>query len=132
MKIHHVCIQTNNYEESLEFYKNVLNFSLIEETENFNNRSFNTWLDLNGFMIELQTGKNNERLSSFSDASEGIAHFCLYSDCFDKDFLAINSNILSKFKVKNGNKIYNIGSNRLFKVIAPEGTIIEVRDTNAV
>lgn len=58
MKIHHICIQTNTYEESKKFYMDILGFELVKETPNFHERDYNTWLDLNGFMIELQTGKN--------------------------------------------------------------------------
>ena len=42
--MHHVCIQTNSYKESLEFYKNILGFEIVEETKNFHTRDYNTWL----------------------------------------------------------------------------------------
>lgn len=129
MKIHHVCIQTNCYKESLKFYQDILNFKLEIETTNFSNRAYNSWLDLNGFMIELQTGKDSIQLNKVNINSEGLVHFCLYSESFDKDYKKILNNKLSVFKEKNGNKIYNIENNRLFKLIAPEGTIIEVRDS---
>lgn len=132
MKIHHICIQTNNYDESLNFYINILNFELVKETKDFNNRDYNSWLNLNGFMIELQTAKKLEKLISMNKESEGIVHFCLYSETFDNDFNKIENNSLATFKLKNGNKIYNIKKNRLFKLIAPEGTIIEIRDTEKI
>ena len=34
----------------------------------------------------------------------------------------------NKFKHKNGEVIYNVFGNKLFKIIAPEGTEIEIRD----
>ena len=64
--------------------------------------------------------------------SEGIVHFCLYSETFDNDFNKIENNSLATFKLKNGNKIYKIEKNRLFKLIAPEGTIIEIRDAEKI
>lgn len=43
MKImHHVCIQTEKYKESLEFYTKILGFELVTETPNFHKRDFNT------------------------------------------------------------------------------------------
>lgn len=60
--MHHVCIQTNSYKESLEFYKNILGFEIVEETKNFHTRDYNTWLKLGTFMIELQTSKKGEDL----------------------------------------------------------------------
>lgn len=132
MYINHICIQTNHYDESLRFYMEVFGFKMLNETPNFNNRAFNTWIELNGFMIELQTGKYNSSLSNFDDESEGIVHFCLYSKDFDADFDRINNNKSYKFKEKNGNQIYTVGNSRLFKLIAPEGTIIEVRDSESI
>ena len=34
-KIHHVCIQTNSYEDSLRFYLDILEFQIIKETPDF-------------------------------------------------------------------------------------------------
>lgn len=35
--MHHVCIQTEKYEESLEFYMRILGFEIVQETPNFHN-----------------------------------------------------------------------------------------------
>ena len=64
--MHHVCIQTEKYEESLEFYMRILGFEIVQETPNFHNRAFNTWLKLGNFMIELQTAKQGETLNPWS------------------------------------------------------------------
>jgi glyoxylase I family protein len=42
--LHHVCIQTEDYQESLKFYTNILGFELVAETANFHGRDYNTWL----------------------------------------------------------------------------------------
>ena len=39
--MHHVCIQTENYKESLKFYTRILGFKIVQETKNFHNRGFN-------------------------------------------------------------------------------------------
>ena len=36
--MHHVCIQTEKYKESLEFTTKILGFELIKETANFHKR----------------------------------------------------------------------------------------------
>ena len=36
--IHHVCIQTENYKESLDFYNKILGFEIIKESKNFHKR----------------------------------------------------------------------------------------------
>ncbi|MCR5146149.1 MAG: VOC family protein [Clostridia bacterium] len=117
MRIHHICIQTNCYNESKMFYTDILGFKLIQETNNFHGREYNTWLDLNGFMIELQTGKDN--LEKYNKEAEGIVHFALYENNLEE--------FVSKIK-KDGNIIYNVENSKLVKIIAPEGTIVEIRD----
>ena len=44
--IHHICIQTENYKESLDFYTRILGFEIVKESKNFHNREYNTWLKL--------------------------------------------------------------------------------------
>ena len=51
--VHHICIQTNTYLETLEFYIKALGFEIVEESPNFHGREFNTWLKLGTFYIEL-------------------------------------------------------------------------------
>ena len=130
LKIHHICIQTNNYEESKAFYTNILGFKIIKETANFHGRDYNTWLEMNGFMIELQTGK--EELSQFNTNTEAIAHFCMKTSNIEKTLESILSTGYKNFKTKNGDIMYWVEDGKLFKIIAPEGTIIEIRDKTEI
>ena len=127
--IHHVCIQTNKYQESLEFYTNILGFEIVSETPNFHTRDFNTWLKLEYFMIELQTPKKGEVLNKYSSKSEGIVHLCFLVDNVKLEYERIKKLGYSDFKVKNGEEVYNVEGGYLFKVKAPEGTEIEMRDS---
>lgn len=126
--IHHVCIQTEKYKESLEFYTNILGFEIVTETPNFHGRDFNTWLRLGTFMIELQTPKSGERLKDWSSLNEGIVHMCFLVDDVQEEFERIKKLGYSNFKLKNGLEIYKVVDGYLFKIIAPEGTEIEMRD----
>lgn len=130
MKIHHICIQTNCYEASKMFYIDILGFKLVKETKNFHGREYNTWLDLDSFFIELQTGK--EYLEKYNKDSEGIVHFALYEENLDKFVLRIKDKENIKFKKKDGDIIYKVENNKLVKLIAPEGTIIEIRDMESI
>ena len=127
--MHHVCIQTEKYEESLEFYTRILGFEIVQETPNFHNRAFNTWLKLGNFMIELQTSKNNIPFEKYSTLNEGIVHMCFYTDSVEDEYNRIKSLGYTHFKVKNGSEIYKVEDGLLFKVKAPEGTEIEFRDS---
>lgn len=126
--VHHVCIQTEKYKESLEFYTKILGFELIKETANFHNRDFNTWLKLGTFMIELQTGKKGEKLNSWSSSNEGIVHMCFLVDDVEQEFHRIKKLGYNNFKIKDGKEIYKVEDGYLFKIKAPEGTEIEIRD----
>lgn len=128
---HHVCIQTNCYIESVKFYRTVLGFELVQETPGFHGRDYNTWLKLGEFYIELQTGKNKEILISDSTSRTGIVHMCFQVDDFDKYYNIIKE-IYSNFKTKNGKNVYEVEGGKLFKIIAPEGTIIEIRNNKVI
>ena len=126
--IHHVCIQTENYKESLDFYTRIMGFKIVKEITNFHNRDYNTWLRLDTFMIELQTGKQGKKLNNWSSSSEGIVHMCFLVDNVTEEFNKIKELGYNSFKIKNGEEIYKVENGYLFKVKAPEGTEIEFRD----
>ena len=127
--MHHICIQTEKYEESLEFYTKILGFELVTETAKFHRRDFNTWLRLGTFMIELQTAKKGDKLKSWSSLNEGIVHICFLVDSVQEELDRIKKLGYISFKIKNGEEIYKVEDGYLFKIKAPEGTEIEMRDT---
>ncbi|MBQ9000090.1 MAG: VOC family protein [Clostridium sp.] len=128
--IHHVCIQTEKYQESLDFYTKILGFDILSETPNFHTRAFNTWLKLDNFMIELQTAKSGDTLNPWSNINEGIVHMCFLVDNIEEEYERIKSLGYNNFKVKNGKVIYDVEGGKLLKIKAPEGTEIEIRDTD--
>jgi glyoxylase I family protein len=126
--LHHVCIQTECYEESKKFYTEILDFKIVKETPNFHNRDYNTWLRLGDFMIELQTPKMGTKFSKWSSMNAGPVHLSFLVDNITETYEKIKSKGYNDFKVKNGEEIYKVENGYLFKVKAPEGTEIEVRD----
>lgn len=128
--IHHVCIQTEKYQESLDFYTKILGFEILSETPNFHTRAFNTWLKLDNFMIELQTAKSGDTLNPWSNINEGIVHMCFLVDNIEEEYNRIKSLGYDNFKVKHGKVIYDVEGGKLLKIKAPEGTEIEIRDTD--
>lgn len=129
IKIHHVCIQTEKYRESLDFYMNIIGFEMVKETKDFHKRDYNTWLKLGDFMIELQTKKEGDTLGSWSSKVEGIVHICFEVNDVKTEYNRIKELGYNNFKIKNGEEIYKVEDGYLFKVKAPEGTEIEIRDT---
>lgn len=126
LTLHHICIQTNCYNESLDFYCNILNMKIINETKDFHGRDYNTWLKAENFMVELQTGKSI--LKSIDKEHTGVSHICFYVE----DIEAIYKEFLQKGVktfIKHSDKvIYEVNNGKLLKMKAPEGTIIEFRN----
>jgi glyoxylase I family protein len=127
--LHHICIQTSNYDASIDFYTKIMEFKIIKESKNFHNRAFNTWLEYNNFFIELQTEKNGEVFEKYNKNSDGLVHFCLYVRDIESEYQRIKNLGFNKFSAKNGKDIYEVEDGQLFKIKAPEGTIIEIRNT---
>lgn len=128
--IHHICIQTENYNESLDFYTRILGFKIVKESKNFHNREYNTWLKLDNFMIELQTPKNGHEFSKWSSLNSGPVHMGFLVDNVENEYERIKKLGYDNFKTKNGEIIYKVEGESLFKIKAPEGTEIEIRDTD--
>ena len=107
-----------------------MEFEVVKETVGFHGRDFNTWLKLDDFMIELQTAKKGNTFNKWSSLNEGIVHMCFLVEDIDAEYKRIIELGYNKFKIKNGVVIYDVEDGRLFKIKAPEGTEIEIRDTN--
>lgn len=128
--MHHVCIQTEKYMESLDFYRRILGFEVVSETKGFHGRDFNTWLRLGDFMIELQTPKSGDKFNKWSNLNAGPVHMGFLVDNVEKEYERIVALGYDDFKVKNGKIVYEVEGESLFKIKAPEGTEIEIRDTD--
>lgn len=127
--IHHVCVQTENYEESLDFYTRILGFEMINETPDFHGKAYNTWLKLNDFLIELQTPKKGEKFNKWSSRNAGPVHMAFMCDNVEEEYKRIRSLGYNDFKEKDGQFLYQVLGKTIFKINAPEGTQIEIRDT---
>lgn len=126
--IHHICIQTEKYKESLKFYTQILGFNILKETKDFHSRDYNTWLKLNDFMVELQTPKKDTNLVKWSSLNQGPVHIGFLVENVEKEYERIISLGYNDFKIKNGKVVYEVEGGKLFKIKAPEGTEIEIRD----
>jgi glyoxylase I family protein len=129
--VHHLCIQTNSYLETIEFYTKGLGFEIVQESPNFNGREYNTWLKLGAFYIELQTGKQHEILTQVNSNSEGLVHFCIWVENLEYEVERLQR-MKCNFIRKNEEIIYHVENGDLCKIIAPEGTIIELRNNQGI
>ena len=107
-----------------------LGFEIINVSENFHNRKYNTWLKLGDFMIELQTPKVGDKFDKWSNLNSGPVHMGFLVENVEYEYERIKNLGYTDFKVKNGEIIYSVEGEKLFKIKAPEGTEIEIRDTD--
>ncbi|MFB3225209.1 VOC family protein [Exiguobacterium sp. PHA03] len=129
-QIHHICIQTTDYVASKQFYEQ-LGFTLVQETPDFHDRDFNSWLRLGDFYIELQTPKSGQPFTDYTKQAAGPVHFALYVDDLQEEVTRLEQ-LGMPFLPKHGGNIYFVVDGHLSKLKAPEGTIIELRDTFAI
>ena len=81
--------------------------------------------------MELQTGKQDEVLPAVNSNSEGLVHFCIWVE--DLEFeVARLQRMNTNFIRKNGEVIYHVENGDLCKLMAPEGTIIELRNNQGI
>lgn len=128
MYLHHICIQTDKYQESLKFYMDLLDMKIIDETKNFHGRDYNTWLQKDDFMIEMQTAKQGTSFHEIDADHAGIAHVCFWVDNIWDTYNNICKKGIDSFIKHNNEDVFQVNGGNLFKIIAPEGTIIEFRD----
>lgn len=132
---HHVCIETAFYGKSLDFYRDVLGFSVVHTTSDFHGREFNTWLRNGDILIELQTPKKRRTFplvrrfaNTFGALRGGIDHICFLVDDIEAETARILRAGHVSFKEKDGGIVYRVSGVALCKVVAPEGTVIELRE----
>lgn len=129
MTAHHVCIQTDNYAASLDFYTRLLGMRVVSQTENFHGRAFNTWLQApDGFLIELQTPKAGCVFAPEDKERCGIAHLCFLEPELTAFCRRLEEQGFHDFRRKNGAVVYEVLGGKLCKLNAPEGTVLEFRD----
>ena len=126
--IHHICIETDRYSESLNFYCSLLGFNVIEETKDFHGREFNTWIKKENIIIELQTPKSSDGGKSNPLEGTGIVHVCFIVDNLPRAIELLLEKGFTSFRRKGDAIIYSVKGGYLAKLTAPEGTVIELRE----
>ena len=83
-KIHHVAILTDRYEESKQFYTEILGFTIINETYREKRDSYKLDLAINGtYCIELFSFPEYKERNSFPE-SKGLRHLAFAVDDVEK------------------------------------------------
>jgi len=128
---HHLCIHTSSYEASLAFYTELLGFTLVKDDLHAPKRLHRAWLERGPIRIELLSEKCNKKYGAYSNNLRGISHLSFQVDDIEMAFAQAKS-FGATTKSKHGKDIYRIKGGQQFKLIAPEGTEIEVRSTDFI
>jgi glyoxylase I family protein len=104
----------------------VLGFNIVEETKDFHGREYNTWIKNEDVIIELQTPKRSEDNKKYKTGNKGLMHICFRVNALKAFVEEIEENGFKDFLP--GKRIYKVKDKELSKLIAPEGTIIELRE----
>lgn len=126
ISFHHICIETNTYTESITFYQKVFAFEIIEESKEFHGREYNTWLKKNDVIIELQTPKKDYSTTNYQLGNVGLMHICFIITNLENEINKIKELGLTIFKDRKDK--YEVNGKYICKIVAPEGTIIELRE----
>ncbi|MEA4955566.1 MAG: VOC family protein [Pseudoflavonifractor sp.] len=126
-KLHHICIQTDCYQASVDFYTRLLGFAVLRETPGFHGRAESAWLGLDELLIELQTAKAGETLIPWDSRNAGPVHLAFLVENVEAEHRRLRNLGWQDFKVKDGLEVYRVLDGELCKVRAPEGTEIELR-----
>ena len=73
-----------------------------------------------------------ELFKEYNRDAEGIVHFCICLDDIQSEYRRIKQLGWTSFMNKSGEDIYEVEGGRLFKITAPEGTIIEIRENMGI
>ncbi len=75
-KIHHVCLQTSDFERAYDFYVNVMGLGVIKEPFDYKGERQITWLDAGSIVIELNSLKKGteDQSREYSSFSFGPSH----------------------------------------------------------
>jgi catechol 2,3-dioxygenase-like lactoylglutathione lyase family enzyme len=76
--IHHIAVQTSNFERAISFYRDVLGVDVVE-TRSFKRRRM-AWLGVGDVLIELFSKREGEDLEPWSDFYSGPVHLAFVVD----------------------------------------------------
>lgn len=128
---HHFAIHTASYDASLKFYTELLGFELVRDDLHAPKRLHRAWLKRGPLMIELLSPKCNKPYYAYTNANEGVSHLSFLVDDIDSAYEEAKS-FGATIRSRHGKDIYRIKGGKQFKLIAPEGTEVEIRNTEYV
>ncbi len=112
-KIAHIALVVKEYDEAIEFYVNKLNFELLEDTQQDENKR---WVLVapkgNSVSLLLAKADNELQRNSIGNQSGGRVFLFLHTDDFNRDFQNLNAH---KIKIIREPKVEPYGTVAVFE-----------------
>jgi glyoxylase I family protein len=128
--IHHVAIQTTDFDKALAFYTEILGAELLEKRK-FKKREM-AWLKAGETKIELFSKREGEKLHPWSDFYSGPVHIAFLVNDLD-EFLKTATDRGARFHPSHPAPFVPPvpGAPRIAYLIGPDGEEIELRGLEA-
>lgn len=97
IQIHHVAIQTANFDKAFRFYTEILGLEVATSPYSFKDRTL-TWLRSGSIMVELFSMKQNREPQAYNPCRVGVEHIAFEVDNLDTVLLHLKDNGLKILK----------------------------------
>ena len=126
-RLHHIAIQTANFDKAYNFYTKILNLSVVKAPFNFKNKRIMAWLSAGNALIELYTVKKGTQPQPYDDQRVGTDHIAFAIDNMDALLERLKENKITILK----GPFIPAGDKSLARVVfieGPDGEEIELTE----
>ncbi len=128
--VHHICVQTSDFETAFQFYTQAIGLPVIKEPFNYKGMRRITWLDAGSIVIELNNLKKGteDQAREYSSFSFGPSHIAFIVDDLDAVIERLEAHKVSIVKFPFLPPTGDSNQPRVAFVEGPDGDHIELRE----
>jgi glyoxylase I family protein len=125
--IHHVAVQTEDFDKAFDFYTELLGLQVIKKRFDYKKRTL-AWLDGGGIMIELFSIKSDETPQPYDDRHVGTVHIAFEVQDIDTIIAHLVKHDVKIIKPPFLPKTNDPYQPRVAFIEGPDGEEIEIRE----
>lgn len=126
-RLHHVAIQTANFDRAFQFYTELLDLTVVKPPFNFKNKRIMAWLTAGNALIELYSVKKGTQPQPYNDQRVGADHIAFAVDDLDAILERLKENKITILKgpfIPPGDK----NQARVVFIEGPDGEEVELTE----